>query len=316
MQRAVLQHFPSTRELSRVLSRLFAQSSGAARISISQREPHYYASTYPSERVVCRIKGREIVLLCKYSADQEHPAFGHRGGLRYEADVYRRVLSGLGVSAPAFHGEYEDTETGWTWLVMECVDEAVRVNKLPRMMPRAAQWLAHFHAAARARHRLSFLSRYDAGYFGGWIDRTVENTVSLQGRHPWLKDLRRARRTILSQFLAQPTTVIHGEFYPPNVLLEGDTIRPVDWESAAVAFGAIDLVSLSEEWPEKTIRACEAAYFEACDPRPDPQAFARSLDLARLYLHFRWLGYEPELAVHPSNEWRFNQVRQVIEGLL
>ena len=311
----LLRQLPSTGELAGVLRSLLAPLSDGC-VRIMQREPHYYASTYPSERVVCRAGRGMFSLLCKYSAEREHEAFGHRGGLPYEAEVYRRVLLPLEVSAPTFYGEHKDPQTGWTWLVMECVDEAVRVNKLPRLMPRAAEWLARFHAAARARQKLAFLNRYDAEYYGGWIDRTVDNTARVQDRYRGLKDLHREKRMIVESFLSEPTTVIHGEFYPPNVLLEGETIRPVDWESAAVGFGTIDLVSLTEEWPQKTVRACEAAYFESCNPRPDPQAFKRSLDLARLYLHLRWLGDEPESAVHPSNAWRFEQLREILQRLL
>ena len=92
--------------------------------------------------------------------------------------------------------------------------------------------------------------------------------------------------------LGSPTTVIHGEFYPSNVLRVGDAIRPVDWESAAVGAGEIDLASLVEGWPEKLARECVENYRGIRWPQGAPASFERVLDAARVYLALRWLGDE------------------------
>ena len=52
----------------------------------------------------------------------------------------------------------------------------------------------------------------------------------------------------IAQLLAAPRTMIHGEFYPGNILYEKGRICPVDWESAAIAAGELDLAALTEGW--------------------------------------------------------------------
>jgi Phosphotransferase enzyme family len=103
-----------------------------------------------------------------------------------------------------------------------------------------------------------------------------------------------------------PLTIIHGEYYPPNILWREEVIYPVDWESAAVAAGEIDLAALTEGWPPGFVEQCELEYQRARWPEGPPTGFERRLAAARLYLHFRWLGSETDRA--PSL-WRFEQLR-------
>lgn len=49
--------------------------------------------------------------------------------------------------------------------------------------------------------------------------------------------------------LESPRVIIHGEYYPVNVLFSDEIVLPVDWESTAVAMGEKDSASLSEAWP-------------------------------------------------------------------
>ena len=48
--------------------------------------------------------------------------------------------------------------------------------------------------------------------------------------------------------------MIHGEYYPHNILFQSGVVRPVDWETAALAPGEIDLATLCEGWPPEEIR--------------------------------------------------------------
>src|SRR5262245_45134761 len=92
---------------------------------VIRRERNPYSSTFPSEIVTCRFKdGQTVRLLCKYTRGREHNSFGHRGGVGYEAAVYQRVLIPLGVSAPRFHGEFTDSESGEPWIAVEFVADA------------------------------------------------------------------------------------------------------------------------------------------------------------------------------------------------
>ena len=85
-------------------------------------------------------------------------------------------------------------------------------------------------------------------------------------------------------------TVIHGEYYPDNVLVRETVVHPVDWQTAAVAAGEIDLAALTERWPRGVAEQCENAYRRARWGDRTPASFHETLLAARLYLHFRWPG--------------------------
>src|SRR6266851_3259254 len=71
--------------------------NGAGAVAILKRKRPRYMSTFPNEIVTCQLRnGSKRRLFCKYEGGQAHNAFGHRGGLAYEAEVYRHVLHPLG----------------------------------------------------------------------------------------------------------------------------------------------------------------------------------------------------------------------------
>jgi thiamine kinase-like enzyme len=93
------------------------------------------------------------------------------------------------------------------------------------------------------------------------------------------------------ELASNPLTVIHGEYYPKNILVRAQTeIVPVDWESAAIGPGEIDLASLIEGWPEDSRAACRRAYLGARWDGGCPDEFERRLASARMYFALRWLG--------------------------
>src|SRR5947207_1239024 len=98
--------FPDLADLTARLSAVLdGAAPGRAPVTVLEREPNPFASTFPSEVVVCRTAdGETRRLFCKYAAERDHKAHGHRGGVAYEARVYGRVLTPLGVTIPHFHG--------------------------------------------------------------------------------------------------------------------------------------------------------------------------------------------------------------------
>ena len=160
-------------------------------------------------------------------------------------------------------------------------------------MELAARWIGQFHAAneRRLQHTpLPFLRCYDADYYRGWARRTALRAADQPHCPLWLPRLCQQFEALIALLLAAPPTIIHGEYYPKNILYREGTIYPVDWESAAVAAGEIDLASLTEGWPAEIARRCEREYQQARWPRGAPAAFARTLEAARLYWCFRWLS--------------------------
>jgi aminoglycoside phosphotransferase (APT) family kinase protein len=289
--------FPDLEALAEGLAALLdGREGGSGLVQILDREPNPYTSTCPAEIVTCRLADdSQRRLLCKYAAGEGHNDHGSRGGVTYEAEVYRHVLQTLPLPAPAFYGAFPGRESVETWLVLEYLEAGIRVSKLPTAgaMPSAAAWCGRFHALSGERFRsepLSFLTRYDADYYAGWSRRTLRCGEPVLSQHPWLRTVCRRYEDMIPVLTGQPQTVIHGEYTPHNVLWQAGRIFPTDWESAALAVGEIDLATLVEGWGEDTVRACEQSYREARWPGGAPSAFAETLAAARLYVTFRWLA--------------------------
>jgi Phosphotransferase enzyme family len=305
-----------TRDLTSVLR---GQWSPDAQLIILQREPTN-EGTFPTEIVTCqRDDGATVQVLCKYTAGHSHDAHGHRGGVAYEATVYRHVLQPLAVSTPTLYGVHTDRRTGETWLILEYVNASLRLEHAPAPagVIMAARWVGQFHAANEARLSstpMPFLNTYNPAYYQGWARRTSRFGGPVLQRFPWLTTLCERYGVANTLLLAPPVTIIHGEYYPKNVLYRDGIIYPVDWESAAIAAGEIDLACLTDGWPAETVRACELAYQQARWPHGSPAAFTQRLAAARLYMHFRWLGDRPEWTTRKQS-WRFEHLRSAGEQL-
>ena len=204
---------------------------------------------------------------------------------------------------------------GATWLIIEHLDGASRLNQSPNpdAIKFAARWIGAFHAKAEelsASHHPSvkFLPRYDTRYYRSWARRTIETLPDLQVGS-WLPRVCQGyRNEVIDVLLAQPPTIIHGEYYPKNVLIRESTVYPVDWESTALAAGEIDLAALTDRWPPELITEAEQAYAHARWPGGAPSAFSETLDAARLYVQLRWLG---DRLTQQKQRWRFQELRLV-----
>jgi len=297
-------------------------------VTVLDRKPNALGSTFPSEVVTCQLgDGRELQLFCKYETEHMlykgmhiQNSYGHRGGVTYEAAVYHHVLRPLQASTPTYFGTHSDTATGETWLILEYVDKNVRPSKeTPDRLVGAARWIGRFHAAAEERlsnSYMSVLNRYDFEYYLGWACRTAQFAGDFHQSFPWLAVLCKRFENLVDSLLALPLTVIHGEYYYKNVLFRDTNVYPIDWESAAIAAGEIDLAALTDgAWPAEIVRQCELEYQQTRWPEDVPSDFERRLDLARFYLHFRWLGdlKSPLRKGRPSR--RLEEMRSIGEQL-
>jgi aminoglycoside phosphotransferase (APT) family kinase protein len=243
----------------------------------------------------------------------------------FEAEVYRRVLSHRPLSSARFYGAHTDfVGGGGTWLILEFLDGAVpaSLSSPPAdAVKRAADWAGAFHAgnAAPAAELADLLPRYDAGYYCQWSARAAVFVAAAAGWDVavWFGAVRRCfERDAVPRLLEGPQTVIHGEFYPHNVLVTPGVRRvyPVDWESAAVGPGEIDLAALTDRWPEAFLTDCVAAYTCARWPGEKgaaPHGFQDRLDAARLYLQFRWLGNRSTWASARKVKRRLHDLQQL-----
>ena len=293
--------YPSTRTLASRLSRMLeADRSIAESVEIVDRAPEPNASTFPVEIVTCRVGDREPrTLLCKYSRPQRcqlpawHVSHGHRRGVGYEGFVYRHVLEPLQMTTPRLWGTYEGAG-GRHWLAIEYLADCIRVKSAPEDIELAADWIGQFHARNQGRLResaLKFLGTYSADYYRGWAHRTLAYARKYRRDCSRIEALCEAFEQGIVALLEPPLTVIHGEFYPANVLYRSGSIHPVDWESAAIGPGEIDLAALTEHWSAEDASRCERAYVRARWPAGGADAaFGYRLWAARLYLLLRWTG--------------------------
>jgi hypothetical protein len=305
-------HLPDTATLQGRL----AEALGCSAVRVIERQPNPYTATFPNEIAKLELAdGAVLQTFLKYESGGSNGSHGHRGGVPYEANVNRFLLAPLGVSVPEFHGFYADEQAGASFLVTEYMRGAIRVSMSSTAMARAAEWIGHFHARGEQlleRRPLPGLRRYDHGYYVGWARRAEQATAEAGVAVEWLQALFAGFRQSVGALLCMAASPIHGEFYPHNVLVHEDRVRPVDWESAAVAAGEIDLAALTERWPPETVELCRRAYAQARFPRGAPPHWRRRLQLAQLYLHFRWIASDPwRQKPDPQSSWRLGVMRSL-----
>jgi aminoglycoside/choline kinase family phosphotransferase len=181
----------------------------------------------------------------------------------------------------------------------------------------AARWLARFHsdfaerrerngeALGHPRERFSHLLRHDEHFYTFWLaqaERFLRNghvRSSPETRRKFGR-IAAAYDRVVARLMAMPRTLIHGEFYPSNIIVRSKErsrcICPVDWEVAAIAPGLIDLGALtSGKWTLEQQTAMVAAYRSALEPVDgSPPALPELLEgvhYCQLHLSMQWLGW-------------------------
>ena len=144
--------------------------------------------------------------------------------------------------------------------------------------------------------------RYDAAFYRVWLERFL-NFQSAGLRPAGWESLVAGYEEAIERLIRLPSTLIHGEFYASNILVEetreGCRIRPVDWETAAIGPGLIDLAALtSGAWSERERTEMAATYHDALLSEGMAEVSLDDLLLAvddcRLHLAIRWLGWAPD----------------------
>ena len=103
--------------------------------------------------------------------------------------------------------------------------------------------------------------------------------------------------------LELPTTLIHGEFYASNIVINDSEnpprVCPIDWERAAIGPGLIDLAALTAgNWSEQFKVEMAMAYRDellcAGSYSPSMHELLRGVNLCRLHLAVQWLGWSAD----------------------
>lgn len=245
-----------------------------------RRERFAYASSHPLARLDVELAdGGTLPLVEKDTRELLPAAAGAKPRFLRdpcrEIEVYREVLAGAGVPAPAFVGAVGSS------LVVERVDGTplTEVGELA-VWQRAAAELARLHRHLRGRGSERLL-RCDVVYYARWLERAR----ALAGVA--VDAFSEAYAAAAQRLLRLPRAVIHGELYPSNVVVAGKRVCFLDWETAALGPPLLDLAALTSGpgWSEAQRVAIVAAY--AAKAEVDP----RDLDACRLVVAVQWLGW-------------------------
>jgi fructosamine-3-kinase len=274
---------------------LLAAGLGAAAITQRREVPTSHATD--SEIVACRLgDGSVRQLFCKFGPVAETAPPIHRFGAAYEAQVYDQLLPAWRDDVPRLHGAFLDETTQAVGLALEYLEGAVPFQHLTQPkagLMAAARWIARFHRWSETATVPSFLHRYDTEFYRVWMQRAGHFTRCLHERYPWLPDLcERCQRRLPA--LLPPATIIHGDFQAANILVQNDRNITIDWQSAALAAGEIDLASLTQGLSSDLAGLCEQQYCLDRWPDSTPDGFSLRLAAARVFLQFRRLGKTDE----------------------
>jgi len=313
-------HLPDSESLSFVLSKVLNENGFVeGNIKVLDRQPNIYSSTYPSEVVTCLLpNGHTLQIFCKYGSLEY---FDPRGDIYYEAIVYRNILQPLPVSSPVFYGFHAGEKESGKWLFLEYIDRAIRVSKAEGADPmiQAASWIGRFHAATEinlSHASTAFLVSCDVDHYLGLTRRVLLLTDHLHHRFAWLSRICEQFDRMATLLVPNKRTVIHGEYYPKNILYQEGVVRPVDWQTAAIAAGEIDLASLTHNWPAEIVYECEREYQRTRWPEHGNEDFRQVLGVARLYILIRHLGsHEEWKRGHRYMPWYFEKLKNEGERL-
>jgi hypothetical protein len=240
---------------------------------------------------------------------------------RREIEVYKSALASKDLGTAAWYGAVIKEDADQYWLFIERVSAATlcHVGEFSTWK-NAAAWLGRMHATFdtdRAWNRIGCLLRYDQPLFAIWMERAksfvaVNHAVRrIASEGGWLVG---RYESAIARLMASSTTLIHGEFYPSNILVRAESatqsICPVDWELAAAGPGLIDLAALiAGQWPEARKGEMVSAYHQSLlehGASPASWSELRSLlDCGCLHVAIQWLTWSDRwiAPADQSHDW-------------
>jgi len=324
--------------LERVLSDYF---STRRHITMLDRRASTYRSSFALEELdVYLDDGTSLQLMFKKVGQQG--LLGGAGALKpaflfdplREIETYRTILAPAQLGTPICYGAVVDQQAGHYWLFLERVPGVELYQVGFPIWQEVARWLAAMHTRFTAETALPTrtmnLLNYDGNYYRHWLRRAHEfaqRAESLPGgkARRGVEWLAARYDQVVERLVALPTTIIHGEFYASNVLVQetdGELrVCPVDWEMAAVGPGLVDLAALTAGiWTEEEKTSLTLTYHAALAPTrgwpPEPDAFLAALDCCQLHMAVQWLGWAPAWSPPPdqAQDW-LNEALRLAEKL-
>jgi hypothetical protein len=283
-----------------ILLELLAGAFQGREIASLSTRPYPYATSFAITviRVGLREGGSCELILKDFArarmltnARQSRPTF--LDDPRREIDTYRRILAPEGIG-PRFVTAAVDPEADRYWLVCEKAPgvELWQVGELERWRT-VFRWTASFHETFRGRDdevlgRNPGLLRHDHNWFTSWAERARRALqASTDPRAPRLRHLLQGHGDLAESLAALPTTFVHGELYPSNVIVgaSGEVdVWPVDWEMAAVGPAMLDVAALVSGWDPDPGRLLPEGSREL-------PGLLDELRRCQLHLALQWLGW-------------------------
>jgi hypothetical protein len=294
--------------LEKVLNHYFQRSRA---ITFLERRPCAYRSSFGLEQIDIMLEdGTILPLMFKdlgwqtlhEKARRVKPEFVFNAGR--ELDTYQVLLQGSQLGTAICYGAVQEPTQKRCWLFLEKVPgtELYQVGDFDTWR-QVARWLAgmhrHFFNRADSLADHGFLLRHDSDFFRRWMHRAETFLGQETGSSmDFLRRLAERFDKVIDQFLILPVTMLHGEFYASNVLVQRGGATPricaIDWEMAGIGPGLLDLAALtSGNWSEEAKISLAMAYYAEAGPDlvpPSPKTFLAALDCCRVLIAIQWLG--------------------------
>lgn len=293
-----------------VLAKRLADATGSgarASVRILRRDSNAYSTTFPTEVVTCELnRSSGVRLFCKHFHFDAGHTHRENSSSVYEIDIYRHLLRYSESSLPGFHGAWIDETTGEALLVLEFLENATRLTRSPDhvgALYAAATWLGKFHAfsiAQSGREKLTFVNMPDLDAYADRSRAIVEFFAFDSELRSFVGTVADKIGLVLDVAKEAPDAVIHGDFYPQNVLVSNGLIYPVDWEAASMTLAEMDLAMLVEgSWPADIVERCVLNYIEARGATGiAADMIRRRLDAAQILTNVYWMSLYPEIEIH------------------
>jgi aminoglycoside phosphotransferase (APT) family kinase protein len=286
--------------LGRVLATAFG---GERRVRAVKARPSPFAGVWPADTVSVELeRGGTVALWVKrLSADgDDHP---DKSAPDREPRMYAELLCAPGLPVPRCYGCAHDPHTGERELVLEHIrDWDLRYQDIDTW-ELAVRALARLHGRFATRgddlRDRGFLLRLDADYVRRWAHRAVD---ALHGPEPALARRLHARLDdyddVGTLVGGQTPTLVHNDLAPKNVVADTAHDPPricfIDWETAGVGCGGLDLVHLLHGLaPGPEQRLIEAYASEAGGALPSGEDRARLLTACRAHKTVFRLAHAP-----------------------
>ncbi|MDQ3683651.1 MAG: hypothetical protein M3352_11380 [Bacteroidota bacterium] len=313
---------PDNELLKEHLSKVFLKDNPAlTELNILYRNEAEHNGTFYAEIITCKFKdGQDIKVRCKYMTGDENNQEGrHRGGVIYEARAYEYLFQQSQLSIAHYYGHFLIESTNVYGLVLQYIEGAMNLNQAPypEGLEKASYWIGFAHSFFENKNT-HLINKYNQDYYKNWATNVLNISSGLKGSHPWLCDIATFFIGNIQHLVNVDQTLVHGEYYPNNILYKNVAVYPVDWESAAFGAGEIDLASLTEGYGERDIERVVKIYTDVrwpgCHMHANNQ-FVQRLNVARLYFHMRWIGRYPSIDGWESNAEKMSKLLKRLNNL-